>query len=384
MSYEFLQSYWWAIISLLAALLVFLMFVQGGQALLPHFQDEKQKSLLINALGRKWEFTFTTLVTFGGAFFAAFPLFYSTSFGGAYGLWMLILFCFVIQAVSYQYRSKPNNIFGRDTYDMFLMINGFIGVFAIGVAVSTLFTGAPFAVNRDNLFAFDGVEGSVISVWKGPFHGFEAFFDLQNILFGIALVAWSQILGILYLTNTVQHDKFLEKSRKLLKQRLIVFLVTILPTLGMILTEPGVSVYPETGDMSWEMYKYARNFFSMPLVSMGFLIGVILILYASTRTIFQAKYRIGIWTAGSGTIMTVFCLFIILGYNNTAYYPSTYNVYSSLTIFNSSSSYFTLKVMSIVSLFIPFVVAYIWYAWRAINNKRIDVEELDEKDGHTY
>ncbi len=394
MSIEFLQGYWWILVSLLAALLVFLMFVQGGQTLLYSIgKTEEQKKLLVNALGRKWEFTFTTLVTFGGAFFASFPLFYSTSFGGAYWVWMAILFAFVIQAVSYEFRSKPNNLFGSKTYEVFLFLNGLLGTILIGTAVGTFFTGSAFSVNKLNLLILTG-QSNAISQWEGPAHGLEAVLNFTNIALGLAVFFLSRVLGSLYFINNIDNDEIVKRSKKQLLINSGAFLVFFLYFLGAILLKDGFAVDPVTKMISLEPYKYLTNFLAMPVVLIIFLLGVVGVLAGIGLTLFKECTK-GIWLSGIGTVLAVLGLFLNVGFNNTAYYPA-YNtalakgspealqfMQSSLTIQNSSSSHYTLTAMSYVSLLIPFVLAYIWYAWKSINNEKLSSKELDNEH-HTY
>lgn len=394
MSIEFLQGYWWILVSLLAALLVFLMFVQGGQTLLYSIgKTEEQKKLLVNALGRKWEFTFTTLVTFGGAFFASFPLFYSTSFGGAYWVWMAILFAFVIQAVSYEFRSKPNNLFGSKTYEVFLFLNGLLGTILIGTAVGTFFTGSAFSVNKLNLLILTG-QSNAISQWEGPAHGLEAVLNFTNVALGLAVFFLSRVLGSLYFINNIDNDEIVKRSKKQLLINSGAFLVFFLYFLGAILLKDGFAVDPVTKMISLEPYKYLTNFLAMPVVLIIFLLGVVGVLAGIGLTLFKECTK-GIWLSGIGTVLAVLGLFLNVGFNNTAYYPA-YNtalakgspealqfMQSSLTIQNSSSSHYTLTAMSYVSLLIPFVLAYIWYAWKSINNEKLSSKELDNEH-HTY
>lgn len=370
-----LQHYWWIIISLLGALLVFLLFVQGGQTLIYKLgKNETERSLLINVLGRKWEFTFTTLVTFGGAFFASFPLFYSTSFGGAYWVWMLILFAFVIQAVSYEYRRKPGNLLGHRTYETFLFINGALGTILLGAAVSTFFTGSQFSVNENNF-----------SQWETATHGLEAALNIQNLSLGLAVFFLSRVLAILYFFKNVNNFEIIERAKRQLLYDAIPFVVFFLAFTGMLLLKKGFAVDPVTGIVSMEPYKYLHNLMQMPVVGILFLVGVILVLLGIIRplTCFKKCSDKGIWLSGIGTVLTVFSLFLVAGFNNTAFYPSTFDLQSSLTIKNSSSSHYTLTAMSYVSLLVPFVLAYIVYTWRAINKKKIDTSEL-ENESHTY
>ncbi|MDI3527428.1 MAG: cytochrome bd ubiquinol oxidase subunit [Tenuifilum sp.] len=379
-TYILLQHYWWFIISLLGALLVFLLFVQGGQTLIYTLgKTEMERTMLVNALGRKWEFTFTTLVTFGGAFFASFPLFYSTSFGGAYWVWMAILFCFVIQAVSYEYRSKPNNFLGPKTFEIFLFINGLLGTVLLGTAVATFFTGSEFSVAKINL---TNLSNPVISSWETPWHGLEAALNLHNLSLGLAVFFLARVLAILYFMNSIDHDEIFARAKKHLLYNAIPFLVFFLTFVIWLLIRDGFALNPETNEIFMQEHKYLLNLIQMPIVLVLFLAGVVLVLWGIAKSILKT-YTKGIWFAGIGTVLTVLSLFLIAGYNNTAYYPSTFNLQHSLTIFNSSSSKFTLTVMSVVSILVPFVVAYIWYAWKSINNKKIDEEEM-KNETHVY
>jgi len=391
LSHLALQQYWWIIVSLLASLLVFLFFVQGGQTLIYTLgKTETERKMLVNSLGRKWEFTFTTLVTFGGAFFASFPLFYSTSFGGAYWVWMIILFAFVIQAVAYEYRTKPNNLLGQRTYEWFLIINGALGTFLIGVAVSTFFTGSEFSVDKLNLTNLYGTGSSptAISAWQGAAYGLEAALNIQNLSLGLAIFFLARILGLLYFMNDINNENIFIRAKKQLLINTVPFLVFFLLFTGLLLTKQGFAVVPENGidPLFWkikmEPYKYLHNFIQMPLVLVLFLIGVLSVLWGIIGTLI-GKCKKGIFAAGFGTVLTVFSILLVAGFNNTAYYPSTYDLQSSLTIMNSSSSKFTLTAMSYVSLMVPFVLAYIIWAWRAINNKKIDAAEM-ENESHTY
>lgn len=376
-TYILLQQYWWFLISLLGALLVFLLFVQGGQTFIPYLpKNETERSMLVNVLGRKWEFTFTTLVTFGGAFFASFPLFYSTSFGGAYWVWIAILLCFVIQAVSYEYRTKPKNVLGRKTFDVFLVINGFLGTILLGTAVGTFFTGSDFTVAKMNLTNID--EGfTTISSWGSAWHGLEAVLDPRNVLLGLAVCFLARTLALQYFVNSVNHEPLTDRCRKLLLIDAVAFLVFFLSFLTAILLGKGYAVNPETGEVFLEPYKYFMNLIQMPVVLIVFLLGVVGVLWGLAITLFT-KGRKGIWFSGIGTVLAVLALFLIAGYNNTAYYPSSTDLQSSLTIYNSSSSQFTLRVMSYVSLLIPFVLAYIWYAWRSIDLHKMTTNEIEE------
>lgn len=380
LSHLALQQYWWVIISLLAGILVFLLFVQGGQTLIYVLgKTETEQKLIVNSMGRKWEFTFTTLVTFGGAFFASFPLFYSTSFGGAYWVWVAILFCFIIQAVSYEFRSKPGNFLGRRTYDIFLFINGFLGTLLLGTAVSTFFTGSMFSVNKLNLTLFTN---PVISTWEAPLHGLEAAINIQNLSLGLGIFFLSRVLGMLYIMNNVKDKNIFDRARCKLRYTAVLFLVFFLFWLVRLLLADGFAYDPVTKSVYMEEYKYLHNFLQMPLVTVLFLAGVIGVLYGIIRTAFF-QWTKGIWYAGSGTILTVFSLFLLAGFNHTAYYPSVFDLQSSLTIENSSSSHYTLTVMSYVSWLVPIVIGYIFWSWRSINNKPIESSELEE-GGHIY
>jgi len=371
-SYIFLQHYWWIIISLLASLLVFLMFVQGGQSMIFSLpKNNLQKTMIVNAMGRKWEFTFTTLVTFGGAFFASFPLFYSASFGGAYWVWIAILFSFIIQAIAYEYRSKPANVLGQKTFDIFLFLNGSIGPFLIGVAVATFFTGARFSLNEMNQVQ-----------WATPWHGLEALLNGRNLALGLAVLFLARTNGLLYLINSVDDRALAERSGSKLLMNAIAFLLFFLFFVIMLLISKGFSYDQVTGTVSMENFKYLHNLIQMPLVLIIFLAGVIGVLYGIGITIFKGS-RKGIWYTGSGTVLAVFALFLVAGFNGTAFYPSSFDLNSSLTISKASSSQFTLKTMMFVSFIVPFVIGYIWYAWKSISNKRITEEEM-KTEGHIY
>ncbi len=382
-TYEFLQNYWWFIISLLGGLLVFLLFVQGGQSMINSIsKTEDEKKLVVNALGRKWEYTFTTLVTFGGAFFASFPFFYATSFGGAYWVWMLLLFSFVVQAVSYEFQSKPGNVFGPKTYRAFLFFNGVVGTFVLGVAVATFFTGSEFTINKVNLVSF-GASSNVMSGWDNPLHGLEALGNLRNWCLGLAVLFLARTLASLFFVNRLDHDVLHERSRKYTLYNGVPFVVFFLAFLIWTLVSDGYAVNPETKEVFMEPFKYLHNFIQMPVVLAIFLIGVLAVLWGIFGTVFNKSFDKGIWFAGAGTVLTVTMLLLVAGYNNTAYYPSYTNLQSSLTVQNSSSSEFTLTAMSIVSLLVPFVLAYIVYAWRALERKKLKLEDLT-KDGHAY
>ena len=358
MTYEFLQQYWWFLVSLLGALFVFLTFVQGANSMiftLAKTEDERQK--LISCTGKKWELTFTTLVTFGGAFFASFPLFYSTSFGGAYWVWMLILFTFVLQAVSYEYH-----------FPKFLVLNGCLGPLLVGTAVGTFFNGAEFTVCKDNM-----LDGQVISVWTGALGGLEAIFDIWNVVLGLAVMFLSRTLGLLYIINNVEDERLGTAARKRLRMNALVFVACFVAFVVHLLVKDGWQVDP-AGAVSLAANKYLHNFLDMPVVLAVFLLGVVLVLTGIGMTLFSKSVR-GIWSAGFGAVFAVLGLFLVAGWNDTCYYPSLTDMQSSLCLQNSSSSEFTLKVMSIVSLLIPFVLAYIVWAWRAIDRKRLRKED---------
>jgi cytochrome d ubiquinol oxidase subunit II len=372
LSHMFLQEYWWLVVSLLASLLVFLMFVQGGQTFIFSLaRNSMQKTILVNTLGRKWEFTFTTLVTFGGAFFAAFPLFYATSFGGAYWVWMAILFSFIIQAIAYEFRSKPANVLGQKTFDIFLFINGSLGPFLIGVAVATFFTGAQFRLNILNQVT-----------WQTPWHGLEALLSIRNLSLGFAVLFLSRILGLMYIINSTDDADMNRRARKKVIYNSIPFLAAFLFFVVSMLLAEGFATDPDTGSVYMEKFKYLNNMLQMPVVLVLFLAGVILVLFSLYMIIFTDSDK-PVWYAGTGTVLTVLALLLIAGYNNTAFYPSLNDLKSSLTIRNASSSHFTLRTMFYISFAIPFVIAYIWFAWRAINNKRISEEEM-ETEHHVY
>ena len=381
MDYSFLQQYWWFLVSLLGAILVFLLFVQGGQSLLFTIgKTELQQKMLLNSTGRKWEFTFTTLVTFGGAFFASFPLFYSTSFGGAYWVWMLILICFVLQAVSYEYQAKKGNLLGKKTYQYFLLANGVLAPVLLGTAVGTFFNGAEFVVNKEQLTA---VGMPVISSWANPLHGLEAAFVIWNLLLGLAVFFLARVLGLLYYINNIADDDVTTRCRKRLLPETVLFLVFFLAFLVRLLVADGFAVNPDSGEIFMQPYKYLMNLVEMPVVLLVLLVGVVAVLFGIGKSYLSPTWIKGIWFAGVGTVLAVLALLLCAGWNHTAYYPSVADLQSSLTIQNSSSSPFTLQVMSIVSLLVPFVLAYIFYAWRSIDLFKITSDAM-QKEGHTY
>lgn len=380
-TYILLQQYWWFLVSLLGALLVFLLFVQGGQSLLFTIgKTEVEQKMIMNSTGRKWEFTFTTLVTFGGAFFASFPLFYSTSFGGAYWVWMLILLCFVLQAVSYEYQSKKGNLLGKKTYRIFLILNGVLGPLLLGTAVGTFFNGAEFIINKEQL---SEVAMPVISTWANPLHGLEAAFNPWNLMLGLAVFFLSRVLALLYFINNINDATLYTRCRSQLRKETIPFLLFFLAFVIHLVLTDGFAVDPQSQVVFMQPFKYFINLKQMPIVAAVFLIGVIAVLMGISKTIFVEGWKKGIWFTGVGTVLTVLALLLCAGWNHTAYYPSLADLQSSLTIQNSCSSPFTLKVMSIVSLLIPFVLAYIYYAWRALDLRKIDSQEMDESH-HAY
>ena len=378
-TYEFLQQYWWFLISLLGGLLVFLFFVQGGNALIFLVgKSELDRQLLVNSTGRKWELTFTTLVTFGGAFFASFPLFYSTSFGGAYWVWILILITFVFQAVSYEFQSKAGNLLGKNAFRLFLMLNGLLAPLLIGTAVGTFFTGSPFVVNKN---AVADAGAPVISRWVGEWGGLEAVSNGFNLCFGHLVMFLAIVLGALYAINNIYSEPLLKKIRKCLLRVFICFLVVLVLVLVQLFTMDGFGVDAQ-GMISMVENKYLMNLIEMPVVLGMFLVGAVLLVVGVVKTILKPNFYRGIWLAGPGTVLVVMALFMLVGYNGTAYYPSNADLQSSLTLQNSSSSEFTLTCMSIVSLIIPFVVAYIAYFWRKMDIRSITTEEL--KNTETY
>ncbi|QOG11899.1 cytochrome d ubiquinol oxidase subunit II [Arcobacter sp. FWKO B] len=367
-----LQQYWWIIISLLGGLFVFMMFVQGGQTLLNTLSsNETEKTMLVNSIGRKWELGFTTLVLFGGALFAAFPLFYSTSFGGAYWVWMAILFCFIIQAVSYEYRTKPNNFLGQKTYETFLYINGSLGVFLLGAAISTFFSGSEFLIDYRNF-----------SYWQNDLRGLEALFNPSNYLLGFALVYLAKIMGAMYFINNIDHKEIRQRAIKSIKTNMVIFLLFFLSFLTWILTKNGFAV-DINGFVYMQSFKYLFNFLDMPIVLGMFGLGVVMVIISVFRTIHFDK-TCCIKTGGVGVVLTVMALLLNVGFNGTSYYPSTYDLQSSLTIMNSSGSHYTLMVMGYVSLMVPFVLAYIAYAWQAMDKTKITKEEIEAPDAHNY
>lgn len=377
-SIESLQQYWWIIISLLGAVLVFLMFVQGGQTFIFSIgNDDSERTLIVNSVGRKWDLAFTTLVTFGGALFASFPVFYAVSFSGAYWLWSIILITFVVQAVSFEFRSKPKNFLGKKVFDIFLAINGFLGPFLIGVVVGTFFTGAEFSVDR---MRFLSGSDNIIAQWHHPLHGLEALFVPFNLVCGLTVLFIARVLALLYFINSINDSTLFEKVLCRLKYNFFILFILVVLFLIFLFTMKGVSF--NNNEAYSEQHKYLHNFLQMPWMFILFVVGLLNIVGGIVVTLIK-KVRWGIWAAGSGVIKLVFSLFVISAFNNTAYYPSLYDITHSLGLHNSSSSHYTLTVMSYVSLIVPFVMLYIIYAWRSISNKMIDRTELDEAE-HKY
>ena len=374
-TYAFLQQYWWFLIALLGGLLVFLLFVQGGNALIFFAgKNEDERQLIINSTGRKWELTFTTLVTFGGAFFASFPLFYSTSFGGAYWVWILILITFVLQAVSYEFQGKAGNILGKTAFRIFLTLNGCLAPLLIGTAVGTFFTGSQFVVDKN---AVGNIASPVISRWTSDWRGLEAVANVFNVEFGLMVMFLAIVLGALYMINNIDNNDLAKQLRRSLIACFVCFLVMFLLVVFKLLTMEGFAVDAQ-GTIFMEKGKYLTNLLEMPAVLAMFLVGAVLVVAGVVVTIFKSNFRRGIWITGPGTVLAVMALFMIAGYNGTAYYPSTADLQSSLTLSNSCSSEFTLRTMAIVSLIIPLVVAYIAYFWRKMDKKSLTTEELNQ------
>ena len=382
MTYEFLQHYWCFIVSLLGAILVFLLFVQGANSVASSLGwTEEGKRLVYNSTGRKWEFTFTTLVTFGGAFFASFPLFYSTSFGGAYWLWMIILFTFVLQAVSYEFQNKLGNFLGPKTFQFFLTLNGILGPLLLGGAVATFYEGSNFIIEKDNLLGGDVIT-PVISHWANASNGLDALLNPWVLVFGLAVMFLARVLGILYVMNNVADEDIRSRGSVRLLGSAIPFLILFVAYVVHLLLKDGFAVDPTTGAIYMEPYKYLHNFIDMWYLLVIFLVGVVLVLFGIGKTVFSKSYIGGIWPAGIGTVLTVLALLLCSAWNNTAYYPSTADLQSSLTLTNSCSSEFTLRTMFYVSFLVPFVLAYIIYCWRKIDAKKMDKDEI--KNDHAY
>ena len=380
MTYAFLQQYWWCLVALLAGLLVFLMFVQGANSLIASLgRTPEGMRMVLNSTGRKWEITFTTLVTFGGAFFASFPLFYSTSFGGAYWVWMLILLTFVLQAVSYEFQNKLGNILGPKTFRFFLVLNGVLGPFLIGTAVATFFNGSNFVIEKASLM--DQMQ-PIISRWANASNGLDAVLDPWNLMLGFAVLFLARILGILYVMNNVNDEDIRSRGSVRLVGNTVAFLIFFLAFVIRTLLKDGYALNPQSGEIFMEPFKYLNNLIAMWPLLILLLIGVVCVLYGIGRTILSKTYVKGIWPAGIGTVLTVLVLLLIVGWNNTAYYPSNADLQSSLTIQNSCSSEFTLRTMFYVSLLIPFVLAYIAYCWYSLDKKKITKEEISE--GEVY
>ncbi len=384
-----LQQYWWIIMSLLGALLVFLLFVQGGQTMIYRLgKTETERKMIVNSLGRKWELTFSTLVVFGGAFFASFPLFYSTSFGGAYWVWMIILFAFIIQAVSYEYRTKASNFLGKKTYETFLFINGLIATVFLGTAVATFFTGSAFSVDKMNLVDLTSGKMPIISSWQNSAYGLEAIWNtnqlafLTNLSLGLAVFFLASLTANLYFMNNIDDETLFERNKTCLMRNAGAFLLFFLFFIVRLMVIDGYAVNPETKEVFLEPYKYLHNFLDMPIVLILFLVGVVLVLLGIFKALFK-EAKNGIWFTGTGIVLTVLSLFFIAGFNHTAFYPSSFDLQSSLTIENSSSSHYTLTAMSYVSLMVPFVIGYIWIVWKAMDKEKITAKEVEE-DSHMY
>ncbi|MGI6242952.1 MAG: cytochrome d ubiquinol oxidase subunit II [Prevotella sp.] len=380
MSYEFLQSYWWFVVSLMGAFLVFLLFVQGANSMIFSLgKTPEERRLVINSTGRKWEFTFTTLVTFGASFFASFPLFYSTSFGGAYWVWMIILFSFVVQAVSYEFQNKFGNLLGTKTFQVCLILNGIIGPLLLGGAVATFFNGSNFIVEKSNMMT---AVQPVISRWANASSGLDVLLDVWAVIFGIAVFFLARILGILYINNNINDDVIRGRIRKHLLYNTVAFLVTFLAFFIRTLLKDGFALDPATGKIFMEPYKYFNNLIEMWPLAIILLVGVLLLLFGIIKTLLDKKYVKGIWPASIGVIMVVLVLFLIVGWNNTAFYPSNVDLQYSLTIRNSSSSENTLRAMAYVSFLVPIIIAYVAYAWWSIDKKKLDREELKQSEAY--
>ncbi|MEE4178268.1 MAG: cytochrome d ubiquinol oxidase subunit II [Bacteroides sp.] len=368
-----LQQYWWFIMSVVASTLVFLLFVQGGQTLIGTLgKTDDERTMVINSIGRKWEFTFTTLVVFAAGMFASFPLFYATTFGGAYYAWKIFLICFVLQAISFEFRRKQGNLLGQKTYEGFLYVNGFLGVFLLGAAVATFFTGSEFYRSEYNL-----------SYWQTSLHGLEILFNPQNLALGLALLFLARTLGALYILNNVNSEVIQARARRQVGLNAIVFLVFFLYFVIRVLLMEGYAYDPATKEVFLEPYKYLHNYLEMPVALILFLAGVVLVLYGIGITWFKES-RKGIWFTGPGTFLTVLSLFFVLGYNNTCFYPSSFDLQSSLTIENASSSRYTLTAMTYISLFVPVVATYIFFTWRAIDRNKIDDQDMKGGEHHIY
>lgn len=378
MTYDFLQSYWWFVVSLMGAFLVFLLFVQGANSMIFNLgKTPEERRMLINSTGRKWEFTFTTLVTFGGTFFASFPLFYSTSFGGAYWVWMLILFSFVVQAVSYEFQNKYGNLLGAKTFQVCLILNGIVGPLLLGGAVATFFNGSNFVVEKSNMMT---AIQPVISRWANASSGLDVLLDPWAVIFGVAVFFLARVLGVLYINNNINDEVLRGRVRKHLAINTVAFLVTFLSFFVRTLLKDGYAYNPTTGEIFMEPHKYFNNLVTMWPLAIILLVGVLLLLFGIGKTLLDKQYIHGIWPAGIGVIMVVLVLFLMAGWNNTAFYPSNVDLQYSLTIRNASSSETTLRAMFYVSLLVPVILAYASYAWRSIDKKKIDREEMREGD----
>ncbi|KXB36900.1 putative cytochrome d ubiquinol oxidase, subunit II [Bacteroidales bacterium KA00251] len=391
-TYSFLQHYWWLLVSLLGALLVFLLFVQGGQTfLIGTKKDKVLNQMLVNSTGRKWEFTLTTLVTFGGAFFASFPLFYSTSFGGAYWVWIITCLMFVIQAISYEYQSKHGNVLGKKGYQTLLVINGIMAPLLLGAIVSTLFMGGNFTIDKSQIYDFGAMRGAISewSTYNGVMlHGLEAVLNPWNLVLGVAVLFLARVTGLLYFINNIDDSVLQAKARKSLPLNAIIFVVLFVAYVVKLITMTGLryspsALDPGVGSFVQESFLYWHNLLQMPIVLIIFLVGVLLVLLGIGLTLFKKNFRKGVWIEGVGVVLAVLAMLLLAGWNNTAYYPSLADAQSSLSIKNSSSSFYTLRAMSYVSILIPFVLAYIWFAWKSIDSKKITRKEIESSE-HTY
>lgn len=391
-TYSFLQHYWWLLVSLLGALLVFLLFVQGGQTfLIGTKKDKVLNQMLVNSTGRKWEFTLTTLVTFGGAFFASFPLFYSTSFGGAYWVWIITCLMFVIQAISYEYQSKHGNVLGKKGYQTLLVINGIMAPLLLGAIVSTLFMGGNFTIDKSQIYDFGAMRGAISewSTYNGVMlHGLEAVLNPWNLVLGVAVLFLARVTGLLYFINNIDDSVLQAKARKSLPLNAIIFVVLFVAYVVKLITMTGLrynpsALDPGVGSFVPESFLYWHNLLQMPVVLIIFLVGVLLVLLGIGLTLFKKNFRKGVWIEGVGVVLAVLAMLLLAGWNNTAYYPSLFDAQSSLSIKNSSSSFYTLRAMSYVSILIPFVLAYIWFAWKSIDSKKITRKEIESSE-HTY
>ena len=380
MTYQFLQQYWWFVVSFMGAFLVFFLFVQGGNSLIFCLgRTPEERRMIINSTGHKWEFTFTTLATFGASFFASFPLFYSTSFGGAYWIWMLILFTFVVQAVSYEFQNKLGNFLGPKVFQICLIINGIVGPLLLGGAVATFFDGSNFYIEKANMTT--SIQ-PVISRWANASYGLDALVDVWNVIFGLAVFFLARVTGLLYMRNNINDETLRERCRNRLLPNTVLFLVFFLTFLVRTLLKDGYAVNPATGVIFMEPMKYLHNLLTMWPLLIIFLVGVLLVLFGIGRTIFDKQYVKGIWPEGIGVILVVTVLLLTVGWNNTAFYPSNVDLQSSLTISNACSSEVTLRVMAWVTLLIPVILAYGAYCWWSIDKSHLSKAEIEKGDAY--